>query len=330
MTDQDFQTICKNLRIKYEAMELKDKDVDEFADLISNVLSREDLRRKGSEYDKLCKVIADAYVSKKEKDIRMHPLLCRMYQLCRMYNRYRKRTLTEMERKEEQLDIAQNTKQKYPVCFIVTQDEKPIASCWYKDLDDLNGAANVLKKAMPVLNEELVCKAEEIERAEQAVRDEQQEYNDVLLTSIFKAFNTGDAGIEPNDKNGMQILLPSYDNDEEKVPTCETIYSGIIAIDKNAIEKNKARRGVRIKIDITDRIVTIDCYTVYSIDFYKTLAGIQEDIDTTKLEMLHSNDQEFDFLEASDILNDWTDRLGDIFSLPGSPGLIGSKKPVKI
>ena len=92
MNSQDFQNICATLESKYDERRLTDQDVDAFADVISNVLDRDDLKDDGTDYASLSNRVSHDY----ENDIAMNPLLARMYELCRMYENFRQRPLTEM------------------------------------------------------------------------------------------------------------------------------------------------------------------------------------------------------------------------------------------
>ena len=149
MNSQDFQHLCLDLKHKYEDKALTDADVDIFADVISNVLHREDLKESGTSYSELSSLISGNY----EADIEMNPLLARMYELCRMYENFRPRPLTELEQKE--IDEYQIHKHKRSVTFSIYDGKTPIANCWFEDLID---AGYIAKKASDIVEIRYILK----------------------------------------------------------------------------------------------------------------------------------------------------------------------------
>lgn len=294
MKVQDFQNICATLKNKYEEKRLTDDDVDAFADVITNVLDREDLRAEGTDYAELSQMICEHY----EGDIAMNPLLARMYELCRMYERFRPRPLTDMERKEEQMEIGKSLKTKHPARISVYKNGNVIASCWWADLRGIDG----IVEQVGIIISSLIG-------------------NDrPSLEDIAYAFARTGSGIEILDENAARLL----GNDFPRVNTSD---DGIIAVDPDAIERNRYRGGSEARIDIDAKTARVDCYTVYGLSFYQELTK-KSAPPIEELEMLKPEDVEFPWEVVQDIVEDWHNRLGNVFALEGSDKLVGTKTPL--
>ena len=294
MNSQEFQTLCADLKEKYSEKLLTDHDVDAFADVVSNVLGREDLRAEGTEYAALSELIRGRY----EADIEMNPLLARMYELCRMYEHFRARPLTELERKE--IEKATDAKRaKRPAIFTVTLGIKPIANCWFEDLEDVAGIA---------------AKAAQMASALEKSEGEP-------LTRAINGFAAASAGFEPLDEEGINA------SGMEEAPYAEERSDGIICIGA-AQERNRARKGADIKLDLKNGQIRLDCHTVYGLSFYRELTD-DPDFETTGLDELKADMIEFPFSQASAAADRWKN-LSEPFKIPNSDKLVGVKKPVPL
>ena len=302
MNTQDFQHLCSTLHDKYTEKLLTDSDVDAFADVLTNVLGREDLRAEGTPYSKLSEKISGDY----EADINMTPLLARMYELCRMYENFRARPLTELERKEiEQLSEAK--KQKKAATFVIYDGIKPIANCWFEDLDDVSGiaekAANIVDK-LPKIDE---------------IRNEDGTYT---YNRIVNAFAMTGAGFETLDEESLRFA-GKLDN----VPLATKKEDGVICLG-TAQERNRSRKGAEVKISLSDEYVRMDCYTVYGIEFYRDLVK-DPSFKIEGIETLSNDMVEYALSEAGEKAVLWKS-LPNPFAIPGSDKLIGTKKPVPV
>lgn len=303
MNTQDFQNICSTLKTKYVEGRLTDDDVDAFADVITNVLGRDDLRAEGTEYHWLAKAISYDY----ENDINMNPLLARMYELTRMYRLYRPRPLTEMERKEEQIEIGNTITKKYPVCFSISDGKKTIASTWWEDLggvDEIAEKAAVIAPLLPSYQPGVDIRA-------------------LLLDVLSKA----DAGLDPLDTetiSDMEEILGTGNVPVSAVPS-----KGIIALDDEGVERNRARKGANVKFSLEDRTVLMDVYLVYGKKFYRQLAGLDEDAELNIVGTLEEGMSSFEFNDALKAKEKWNE-VGEVFAIPGSDNLVGTKKPLPV
>lgn len=303
MNSQDFQNICETLHVKYDEHRLTDADVDAFADVVTNVLGRDDLRADGTSYERLAGRINHDY----ENDIAMNPLLARMYELCRMYAMYRPRPLTEMERKEEQMEVGKSVTRKYPVCFSVTDGKRTVASCWWEDLggmDEIADKVALVAPLMPVWQEGAG--------------------NCVLL---LEALSKAGAGLDPLDARSISEMADILG--EENVPVSDDPSKGIIALDEEGVERNRERKGANVKFSLPDRTVSMDVYMVYGKAFYRQLAGLPEDAELDVKGELSGDMASFGFEEAQDAKKKWA-QVGEIFALPGSDNLVGAKKPLPV
>lgn len=312
MNSQDFQNICETLHVKYDEHRLTDADVDAFADVVTNVLGRDDLRADGTSYERLAGRINHDY----ENDIAMNPLLARMYELCRMYAMYRPRPLTEMERKEEQMEVGKVIAKKYPACISLTDGRKVLASCWWENVDGMDEIAAKVEKIA-----EILLSAGDIAGRLDA--------NEVEAAACFlDAFAKVDAGLDPLDTamiDRMESVVSRDDIAVSENPSC-----GIVALDRAGIERNRERGGANVKMDVIAETVYMDAYTVYGSAFYKTLVGMAEDEQFPALEELRDENVSFSFVDAEKTCTDWQKRLGEVFALPGSKNLVGTKKPVAV
>lgn len=304
MNNQDFQNICTTLHLKYDEGRLTDADVDAFADVVTNVLGRDDLRADGTEYERLAGRINHDY----ENDIAMNPLLARVYELCRMYAMYRPRPLTEMERKEEQMEIGRAQTKKYPVCISIVDGRKTIASCWWEDLggvDEIMEKVSVLAPLLPGL------------------QDGESDIRPLLLNAFQQAGGALDA-LDVNTVNAMREALG-----EKRVKVSDGNDCGIIALDAEGVERNRVRKGANVKLSLEDRTVSMDAYIVYGTKFYKSLTRMDEDADIERVGEVTDDMKSFSFNDAHKMKEKWA-ALGDVFSIPGSDNTIGTKKPLAI
>ena len=303
MNSQDFQNICSNLEAKYKKHALTDADVDSFADIITNILSRDDLRAEKTAYASLSRSISHDY----ENDINMNPLLARMYELFRMYERYRPRPLTEMERKAEQLEIEKSGKMKRSTIFTMCCNGVGMASIWYEDLENADGIMSKIKR----ISENLLGISRQ--------NDEEAE------RTVLNALNKAGAIIDELDENSLEMCKKHgvMLNTE-----CATNIVGIIGLGLEGVERNRARGGIEVKFDLDSETVRMDAYTVYGSEFYRQITG--ESIDTSLLPEIRDTDIDIEFSNADSATIDWHERLDDVFSIPGSPNLVGTKKPLRI
>lgn len=314
MNSQDFQNICETLHIKYDEGRLTDADIDAFADVVTNVLGRDDLRAEGSSYERLAGRINHDY----ENDIAMNPLLARMYELCRMYAMYRPRPLTEMERKEEQMEVGKAMSKKYPARISIMSGRKTIASCWW---EDLNGIDEISEKV-----EVLTAALSDIDKLLDETGDPSS--NSSLMVRLLEAFSRVGSGLDPIDTETIsQVKSFGYDGE---VPLSNTPCCGIVALDHAGVERNRERGGSNIKMDISARQIVMDAYTIYGLGFYKKLQGMSDGEHLPAMEELRVENVKFSFDNAEEICRDWRERLGDVFAIPGSKSIVGTKKPVMI
>ena len=295
MNSQEFQALCGDLKEKYDEKLLTDHDVDAFADVISNVLGRDDLRAEGTEYAALSELICGRY----EADIEMTPLLARMYELCRMYEHFRARPLTELERKEIE-KATDAKKQKRPAIFTIWNSGKPTANCWFEDLEDVAGIAD---------------KAAQITDALARTAEDDPVKKAVLC------FAAADAGFDALDEEGASSC------GLDDVPYAESRADGIICVNGGQ-ERNRARKGADVKIDTDNKLIRLDCHTIYGIPFYCELTG-RDDFNTDGLDTLSDEMIEFPFDQAEDVATQWKN-ISEPFKIPGSDKLIGVKKPVPL
>lgn len=302
MNNQDFQNICATLANKYAEKRLTDADVDAFADVISNVLGRDDLRAEGTAYASLAATISHDY----ENDIAMNPLLARMYELCRMYSLYRPRPLTEMERKEEQMEIGRVRAKKYPVRISLTDGRKTLASCWW---EDLGGADEIMDKISII--------APKLPRSDGT-------YD--MSYVLYEALAAAGGGLDGLDIENIEKIQAIGGEDDVKISSMPK--DGIIALDAEGLERNRARKGAEVKLDLSVREVNMDAYTVYGLDFYKKLSG-DEGIEVEKLDKVVDDMLSFSFDDALSAQRKWAN-LGEVFALDGSDNLVGTKKPLAV
>lgn len=308
MNSQDFQTICETLHVKYDEGRLTDGDVDAFADITTNVLGRDDLRAEGTAYERLAGRINHDY----ENDIAMNPLLARMYELCRMYAMYRPRPLTEMERKEEQMESSRVLTKKYPVCISITCDRRVVASCWWEDLGGMDEIAEKVCSLAATLPE-AATSADSV---------------DLMLLGILDSFAKVGGGLDPLDSEmiaRMQDLAG-----EDPIAISDSPELGIVALDRSGVERNRERQGASARMDILSREVSMDAYTIYGVGFYKELIGKDADWRLPAMEELREEDVSFSFEDAEPSCRDWQERIGDMFSIPGSKSIVGTKKPLAV
>ena len=303
MNTQDFQNICASLHAKYDERRLTDTDVDAFADVITNVLGRDDLRAKDTEYEKLAGRINHDY----ENDIAMNPLLARMYELCRMHAMYRPRPLTEMERKEEQLEVGKTASKKYPVCFSISNGKKVIASVWWENLGGMDEIADKVSVIAPILP---------------SLQDGVD-----LRPQLLEVLSKADAGIDPLDTDVLGDMEDIFGCGN--VPVSSDPSKGIIALDEAGVERNRVRKGANVKFSLKDRTVSMDAYMVYGKTFYRQLTGIKEDSPIATCGELTSAMTAFDFMEARRAKEQWA-TVGEVFGIPGSDNLVGTKKPLPV
>lgn len=312
MNSKDFQNICQTLHAKYDRGTLTDADVDAFADVVTNVLGRDDLREEGSEYAMLAGRLDHDY----ENDINMNPLLARMYELCRMYAMYRPRPLTEMERKDEQAEVGRVLTKRYPASILVTAGRRVISSCWWEDLDgmdEISRKVEVLAESLPALPDERAS--------------DDRDVDDETLRAMLDAFAKVDAGLDPLD---VEVAERMSRVSEIPVPISDEPECGIVALDSAGIERNRERKGAIVRMDVASREVTMDAYTVYGAAFYKRLIGMDADAHLPAMEELRDEDVSFAFADAASSCADWRERLADAFAIPGSKELVGTKKPIAV
>lgn len=291
---------------------ITDADIDMFAGIISNILNREDLKAPGTDFDKLRAHLSERYVG----NVRMTPLVARMYQVIRMYMRFSPQALTAIEQKEIQEELDSNARHLFPVLFVFTDEDKTIASCWFKDMGDMSGIAKKLEHVMNGI--------ETASELYDATLDDNS--NKQLRYAIFTAMAADGSGLDKMDKNGIALVEEFADSLDDKA-LIESPYDGIIAITPDGVERNSTRRGAKVRIDLSTKTVNMDCYTVYGLDFYKKITG-DDDFTLDGKEAVRSCDAEFSFSDYEEAVSDWTERLGDTFAIPGSQKLVGTKKPI--
>lgn len=303
MNNQDFQSFCGKLHEKYDEGRLSDGDVDSFADMISNVLGRDELRAPDSEYDKLAGRISHDY----ENDIAMSPLLARMYEICRMYQMFRPRPLTEMEKIEDIKRDGVASSKKYPVRISVTDGKRIIASCWWEDLGGMDEIADKVSLIAPLLPP--------------------NKDGEDIRPLILEAFAKTDAGLDPLDASTigeMEEILG-----KGSVPLSISPEQGIIALDGVAVERNRVRPGANVRLSLDDRSVAMDAYITYGKRFYNSLRGKEPDADVTTDGTLEPSMVSFAFNDALRAKERWHS-LGEVFALPRSDNLVGAKHPLAL
>lgn len=305
MNSQEFQEFCKKIHTKYDDNRLTNEDVDSFADVMTNVLGRDDLRAEGTEYASLSARVSHDY----ENGIDTNPLLARIYELCRMYEMFRFRPLTETELKEEQSESGKNITKKYPVCVSVTDGKKVIASCWWEDLGGMDEIA------------------EKVATISALMPDNANLDDDEIAVSLMNAFSRTDSGLDPLDTEMIEKMTNLVG--KNAVPVSSEPSKGIIALDRDGVERNRARQGAKVKLCLEDRTVTMDSYITYGKAFYRSLIGAGQDdaldiVGEVKPEMVS-----FSFSEAQSACDMWH-AVGDAFGIPGSKELVGSKKPLPV
>lgn len=303
MNNCDFQRFCGSMHKKYDEGNLRDSDVDSFADMISNVLGRDELRAQDSEYDKLSNRISHDY----ENDIAMNPLLARMYEICRMYQMFRARPLTEMEKVIETEHDVNSRMKKYPVCLSLTDGKKTIASCWWEDLGGMDEIAEKVATIAPLLPPYVE--------------------NEDLRPLLLRAFADVDAGLDPLDTDTVEELEDILG--KGKVCLSTSPEQGIVALDDMAIERNRVRPSVNVKMSLDDRIVMMDAYIVYSKKFYNILSEADPDVEVEVSGMLEPDMVSFAFNDALKAWDKWKG-MGEVFAIPGSDSLVGTKRPVPV
>lgn len=313
MDSKDFQTVCVNLKTKYENNELTDADVDTFADLVSNILGRDDLKSVDSEYDALSSMISEQY----ENDINMNPLLARMYEICRMWNNFRPRPLTDMERKAIAIET-KNKATKRSTLIEFLNNKKSIASIWFEDLHDVDG----IMRKVAVIADEL--------RGISSLDDD----NDAEAL-LIKSFAIANGEIDQFDEeskaasnkavgtNVLSDLLDEKPNDTKKPSDI-----GIVALGTIPVERNRGRGGVKVMLDLDNEEVRMDAYTVYDKDFYQVITGNK--VNTEELVILPNELIEFKFAEALEAQQRWEKEIDQVFAFQGSPNLVGTKKPLPV
>ena len=141
------------------------------------------------------------------------------------------------------------------------------------------------------------------------------------LTRAINGFAAASAGFEPLDEEGINA------SGMEEAPYAEERSDGIICIGA-AQERNRARKGADIKLDLENGQIRLDCHTVYGLSFYRELTD-DPDFETTGLDELKADMIEFPFSQASAAADRWKN-LSEPFKIPNSDKLVGVKKPVPL
>ena len=272
---------------------VNDGDLDTFSDIITNALSRDDWKVPGTAYDALNTRVSEIY--EKAMILPMPPIIARLYQICRMFNLYRPRPMTELEIEAEREAAANEPKTRAKQGLLVEFKDGPstVANCWWEDRGGTDEAAMLvadLVDAMPVGRfDEEGCVA---------------------------AFDVVGGKFEMLDEEACSAY-----------PVVETVSErsdGIIGI-RDGIKRNGKRPGHCITIHLDNMTISATNYLKWGVGYYREKHP-EEELDVEKLPAWSSD---FDFYPMSESRRRAVQisEIPEVFAIPGTVELVGTKFP---
>lgn len=291
MDAKGFQEHCIMLSERLDNNIVNDGDLDTFSDIISNVMGREDFKAPGTAYAALSARVSDIY--EKAMIQPMPPIIARLYQICRTFDNYRPRPLTELEIKAQKAEVVQVKKQNLLV--EVKDGIKTIANCWWEDKGGTDEAAFLVADFVESLGD---------------ARDE---------SAAVAGFAAVGGGFEILDEES-QTAYPD-------IPTVKDRDAGIIGIGKEGIARNSKRKGHQIKVYFDKDTVYADNYMIEGIDYYRETHDVPAGFAVDKLPKLSGDLVEYPFVNAR-VAAESMEAMPEVFGLPGSSNQVVVKFPM--
>ena len=268
---------------------VNDGDLDTFSDIITNVLGQDDWKLPGTAYDALDSRVSEIY--EKAMILPMPPIIARLYQICRMFDRHNPRPLEEIGHAEASTEPVEAPKRKLGLLIEFRDGNTTVANCWWEDRGGTDDAASLVADLSEALDgtDEAGC---------------------------VSALAEVGGKIEMMD----EAAIKAY-------PGIETVScreDGIIGIGEG-IKRNRKRPGHEVRIDLAGQTVSSSNYLKWGLAYYRNDhadGGFSP-------EGLPVWKDVFDFHEIgkSRAVAREISEMPDVFAIPGSAELVGTKFP---